>query len=149
MNWVCAGVSCIVCDHPTHLLTEGFIAPFMASRTGIPSRLGRTRFCSFCGLKYCNVRYTKSQIKAIYGDYWSPAYIEERDKFDPGYAEFQSKFILSKRHPDGFVENMVLQHIDPKRVLDFGAADGRNTPFRDRAVLYNLGDPTRRVPLIW
>lgn len=116
----------------------GWLAPFVAHRTGVDSELGRTCTCGSCGFRWCSVRWSDEQAAALYRGYRDSAYDAERSRFEPGYS---SAHLNEPREYLPLVEAWIARHGVPGSVLDIGGNDGRNTPFSDRAMVWEIGEP--------
>jgi SAM-dependent methyltransferase len=114
----------------------GSIAPFVAHRTGVSET--RTCTCSRCGLRFSSHRWTPQQAISLYAGYRDPDYDRERQAFEPGYS---SGHLNAPRDYLPDIEAWVTEYLNPASVLDIGGNDGRNTPFADRATVWEIGDP--------
>lgn len=125
----------------------GRLADFVAFRTGVSLDAGRTCVCGYCGFRFCSVRWTDEQASRLYSGYRDSVYDAERSRFEPGYS---SGHLNAPREYIGEVEAWVLEHLNPASVLDIGGNDGGNTPFGDRAVVWEIGQsrPAGRFDLI-
>jgi SAM-dependent methyltransferase len=132
-------VNCPACESTsTTLHYLGRLAPFVAHRTGVHHELGRTVSCQSCGLRWCAVRWTDDQAAALYRGYRDAEYDAERQSFEPGYS---SGHLNAPREYLGEIEAWVREYLDPASVLDVGGNDGQNTPFVNRAIVWEIGQP--------
>ena len=132
-------MNCIICDSEEVTRQSGQLALFIAHRIGVPVEESFTIQCNQCGFRYGSVRFTDAQAQAIYGDYRTDRYFEERELFEPGFmAEYGHHF--KPRNGTDKVETFVRSHKEPATVLDIGGGNGQNTPFRDRATIVDIGD---------
>ena len=132
-------MNCIICESEEVTNQIGELAAFIAHRIGVPAQEGFTIQCNQCGFRYSNVRFTDEQAQAIYGDYRSDRYFEERERFEPGFMEEYGHHFKPRSYTDK-VETFVRSHKEPATVLDIGGGNGENTPFRDRATIVDIGD---------
>ena len=130
---------CPSCDSQAVTVhSVGRLADFVAYRTGVPADQGKTCTCGSCGLRFCSVRWTDDQAAALYRGYRDATYDAERSRFEPGYS---SGYLNAPREYLGEIEAWVQEHLDPQSVLDIGGNDGGNTPFADRATVWEIGQP--------
>lgn len=133
---------CPACSTYAITVTDvGAIAPFVAYRTGVDASLGRTCVCHDCGFRFCRVRFEPDEISRLYADYRGPSYNAERERFEPGYTAMFGH-LNEPRDTISQIERWIvdLEGTEPERVLDIGGNDGRNTPFGDRAVIWDVTD---------
>lgn len=132
-------MNCIICESNdvTHQLGE--LASFIVHRIGVPASEGFTIQCHQCGFRYSNVRFTDAQSQAIYGDYRTDRYFQERELFEPGFIATCGHHFKPRNYTDK-VEEFIRSHTEPVTVLDIGGGNGENTPFRDRATIVDIGD---------
>jgi 2-polyprenyl-3-methyl-5-hydroxy-6-metoxy-1,4-benzoquinol methylase len=150
---------CICCDGDRLASSPAVLMPFVAKRVfghepleitpewglrdlkpGTAYTLCNSLQCQDCGGLFLDYRFTDEQLAALYRGYRDEAYTRERTHYEPGYAtvaahyEGRAAYIadvekwLSPRLPEG-----------PK-VLDWGGADGVNSPFLDRNGLLHVHD---------
>ena len=132
-------MKCIICESDDVTRQSGQLASFIVHRIGVPAEESFTIQCNHCGFRYGSVRFTDEQAQAIYGDYRTDRYFQERERFEPGFmAEYGHHF--KPRNGTDKVETFVRSHKEPATVLDIGGGNGENTPFRDRATIVDIGD---------
>jgi SAM-dependent methyltransferase len=132
-------MNCIICESDNVAQQPGRLALFIAHRIGVPAEESFTIQCNQCGFRYGNVRITDEQAQAIYGDYGSDSYFQEREQFEPGIFANCGHHWKPRNYTDK-VEAFVRLHKEPATVLDIGGGNGGNTPFRDRATIVDIGD---------
>jgi len=132
-------MNCIICDSEEVTSQEGQLASFISHRIGVPASEGLTIQCHQCGFRYSNVRFTDAQAQAIYGDYRTDRYFQEREQFEQGFIANCGHHFKPRNGTDK-VEAFVRLHKEPVTVLDIGGGNGENTPFRDRATIVDIGD---------
>lgn len=132
-------MNCIICDSEHVTQQQGRLALFISNRIGVPSDESFTIQCNQCGFRYSSVRFTDAQAQAIYGDYRTESYFQEREQFEPGFIANCGHHFKPRDYTDK-VEAFVRPHKEPATVLDIGGGNGENTPFRDRATIVDIGD---------
>ena len=132
-------MNCIICESDDVTRQSGQLASFISHRIGIPVEESFTIQCNHCGFRYGSVRFTDEQAQAIYGDYRTDRYFEERELFEPGFKTNYGHHFKPYNRTDK-VEAFVRSHKEPATVLDIGGGNGQNTPFRDRATIVDIGD---------
>ena len=132
-------MNCIICDSEEVTSQEGQLASFISHRIGVPASEGLTIQCHQCGFRYSNVRFTDAQAQAIYGDYRTDRYFQEREQFEQGFIANCGHHFKPRNGTDK-VQTFVRLHKEPATVLDIGGGNGENTPFRDRATIVDIGD---------
>jgi hypothetical protein len=136
-------VECPACgDEHFRMLDRGGLAPFVAYRTGVDAGLGLSCECDRCGMRFCRVRFDDDEVARLYADYRGQSYNEERERFEPGYTAMFGH-LNEPRDSIPMIEKWIERTVPllPGRVLDIGGNDGRNTPFGDRAVVWDVFDP--------
>jgi hypothetical protein len=132
--------TCPACASPHITITTGHLAPFVAARTGVDATLGRTCICTDCTLRFSHTRWTDQEAAALYADYRGLSYNAERDHHEPGYSQTHGH-LNQPRSYLADIEAWIATYTTPASVLDIGGNDGRNTPFADRATIWEIGDP--------
>lgn len=132
-------MNCIICDSNDVAHQFGELASFIVHRIGVPGSEVFTIQCRQCGFRYSNVRFTDAQAQAIYGDYRTDRYFQERERFEPGFMAEYGHHFKPRSYTDK-VETFVRSYKEPATVLDIGGGNGENTPFRDRATIVDIGD---------
>jgi len=132
-------MNCIICESEEVTQQSGQLASFISHRIGVPTEESFTIQCHQCGFRYGSVRFTDAQAQAIYGDYRTDRYFEERERFEPGFIANCGHHFKPRSYTDK-VEAFVRLHKEPVTVLDIGGGNGENTPFRDRATIVDIGD---------
>lgn len=132
-------MNCVICDSDDVTEQSGRLALFISNRIGVPSDESFTIQCNQCGFRYGSVRFTDAQAQAIYGDYRTERYFQEREQFEPGFIANCGHHFKPRNYTDK-VEAFVRLHKEPATVLDIGGGNGENTPFRDRATIVDIGD---------
>ena len=133
--------TCPGCASPhITILNIGRIAPFVAARTGVDPTLGRTCICTSCTLRFSQARWTEQEAVDLYADYRGPSYNAQRDQYEPGYSQANAHLNQPRTYLAD-IEAWIATKATPRTVLDIGGNDGRNTPWADRATVWEIGDP--------
>ena len=96
--------------------------------------------CLRCGLVFLDIRFSDSEMAALYAGYRGPEYTAQREHFEPGYAR-RAVVIADGATHTVQVEAFLSAHVAAlPRVLDWGGDTGKNTPFRSRCSLLHIFD---------
>ena len=86
--------------------------------------------CSNCGLLFLDMRFSDSELSALYHEYRGVAYTELRENYEPGY-EARNYLLNFEIEYINKIEEFLRPHLTtPLRILDWGGDTGKNTPFR-------------------
>lgn len=145
--------ACICCGGRDLASSPAVLMPFVASRAlgqepleitadwgmrdlrhGTAYTLCHSLQCRTCGALFLDMRFTPAQMAALYEGYRGPAYTQQRDRFEPGYAVAAAQDYMRRHAYIASVEAWLAPRL-PSRplVLDWGGGDGSNTPFLGRA----------------
>lgn len=145
--------ACICCGANNLASSPAVLMPFVASRAlgqepleitadwglrdlqpGMAYTLCHSLQCRACGVLFLDLRFTPTQMAALYEGYRGPAYTQQRDRFEPGYAVAAAQDYTRRHAYIAEVEDWLAPHLPPQPlILDWGGGDGRNTPFLGRA----------------
>jgi SAM-dependent methyltransferase len=116
-------------------------------KSGMAYPLCNSLQCRHCGFLFLDIRFSESEMAALYAGYRGEAYAAQRERFEPGYAAINAAILASL--PDtSEVERFLAPHLKPSpRVLDWGGDTGDNTPFRLTAAGVDVFDISDK-PLI-
>ena len=112
-------------------------------------------FCDDCGFLFLDIRFSDSELSALYADYRGEEYTALREKYEPGYTLRNDRLNAGINFMNE-VEAFISPHLSlPATILDWGGDTGKNTPFRDgrNAIdVYDISDKeclegVRRVSL--
>jgi hypothetical protein len=97
--------ACICCGGHDLASSPAVLMPFVASRAlgqepleitaewglrdlkpGMAYTLCHSLQCRACGALFLDYRFTPAQMAALYEGYRGPAYTQQRERFEPGYA---------------------------------------------------------------
>jgi SAM-dependent methyltransferase len=149
-----------VCCRSTHLnASPAVLMPFVAHRAlgwqpveideswglvtirrGMAYSICNTLQCLDCGLLFLDIRFSPTELGALYADYRSADYVALRERYEPGYALRNVGFDSAIGHLQD-VDEFLAPHLPAEpRILDWGGNTGRNTPFADRRALCHVYD---------
>jgi len=140
---------CVCCGSEKLARSPAILMPFVANRiyqwepvliddswglktiqNGYAYPLCNSLLCKNCDLLFLDIRFSNDEMARLYDDYRGAAYTLLRDKFEPGYAERNEKFLTSINYLSE-VEAFLKTHApSPITILDWGGDTGVNTPFR-------------------
>lgn len=147
---------CICCGCDTLASSPAVLMPFVANRVfghtpieitsnwGMRDLKSGTSYtpctslqCQDCGTLFLDYRFNDDQMAALYTGYRDDVYTQQRDGFEPGYAETVAHD-YTQRHAYITDVEAWLAHLLPARpaVLDWGGGDGSNTPFLGRGRIH-------------
>jgi Methyltransferase domain len=96
--------------------------------------------CRKCEHLFCDIRFSDTEMNALYAGYREEDYVSLRDHYEPGY----------RARNEGLVETVTYKHEieaflapyvrDPLTILDWGGDTGSNTPFEQRRVSLDIFD---------
>lgn len=122
-------VICRACNSNNIVGNEMSISPFVADRMFDGKNFSKVYECLDCNLLWLNVEPTDKQLSKYYDDYWGQTYIAHRESYEPGLRERHSH-LLKPRGLSKLVEDLVLEYLNPKNILDIGGGTGIETAFR-------------------
>jgi len=100
--------------------------------------------CRVCGFLYLDMRFSDSEMEALYRGYRDESYVSERERFEPGYAARNLR-IMAGRNYINDIEQFLEPYLKfPITILDWGGDTGINTPFRSRCKSHSVFDITAR-----
>jgi len=102
-------------------------------RQGMAYSLCHSLQCQVCGTLFLDYRFASDQMASLYRGYRDAAYTQQRDYYEPGYADTVAGDYLTRHSYIDQVEAWLAPHLTKNpSVLDWGGGDGRNTPFLGR-----------------
>ena len=150
---------CVCCGSADLTRSGAVLMPFIAERvfgwtpveitpewglrtikSGMAYPLCNSLQCRDCGLVFLDIRFSDSEMAALYRGYRGPEYAAQRDRFEPGYAALNAAML--EHVPDTSpAEAFLAAHLGPSpRVLDWGGDTGDNTPFLKTASAVDVFD---------
>lgn len=151
---------CIICEASSIKKSGAILMPFIADRifnwkpfvikrkfnfttikNGQVYSICNSIYCNDCHFLFLDIRFDEEEIAKLYLDYRGKAYVNLREKYEPGYKKINSKLSLKLDYLSK-IENFILKNISyPKTLLDWGGNTGLNTPFRGKSdVLKSIYD---------
>ena len=103
--------------------------------------------CRHCGFLFLDIRFTDSELSALYSGYRDDAYVSLREFYEPGYSQRNRELLKGIEHmPEivSFLEPFVPEDV---RLLDWGGDTGKNTPFKDRVSLFHIYEISNVTPV--
>jgi len=98
-------------------------------------------FCKSCNFLFSGLRFNDLQMSQIYKGYRKNKYNSLRKLYEPDYIK---KITLLKKKYNYLdeIENYILKHIKflPKKILDYGGDEGKNTPFQKKVKSFDIFD---------
>lgn len=152
--------SACVCCASTHLAkSPAILMPFVAHRAlgwqpvkideswglntilqGQAYSICNSVLCQDCGFLFLDIRFSESELAALYDDYRGDAYVALRDHYEPGYQERNQKLLQGESYIP-LVEAFIRPHVQlPVRMLDWGGDTGKNSPFKQECSLFHIYD---------
>lgn len=114
---------------------------FRDLRPGMAYTLCNSLQCQACGLLFLDYRFTDTQMDALYAGYRDERYNNERDYYEPGYADSSALCFRKRAGYIAEVERWLSPYLPVRpKILDWGGADGVNTPFLKTAELIHVHD---------
>lgn len=96
--------------------------------------------CQDCGFLFLDIRFSESELAALYEDYRGDAYVALRDHYEPGYQS-RNELLLQGESYLPLVEAFIRPHVQlPVRMLDWGGDTGKNSPFKQECSMFHIYD---------
>lgn len=150
---------CVCCGSDDVVSSPAILMPFVADRVfgwkpvviddswelrSIPNghayALCKSMRCTACGHLFCDIRFSDSEMVALYNKYREGDYTALRDHYEPGYTERNARL----NQPIGYtadIEAFLEPHLHfPLTVLDWGGDTGLNTPFKSKNIAFDIYD---------
>jgi hypothetical protein len=101
-----------------------------------------------CGALFLDIRFSDGEMARLYHGYRDAMYVQQRERFEPGYAERNRSFESGSSYI-GLVEELLISHLPNQhpKVLDWGGDTGINTLFRQSASVLHVYDISA-VPVV-
>lgn len=148
--------ACVCCESVALASSPAVLMPFVARRVlghdpveitsewglrdlrqGTAYSLCHSLQCQRCGALFLDYRFTGEQMASLYRGYRDEAYTQQRDHYEPGYADTVARDYLRRHSYLDHVEAWLAAHVPGNpSVLDWGGGDGRNTPFLGRGSVH-------------
>ena len=116
-------------------------------RPGMAYSVCNTMECDDCGALFLDIRFSDTEMRALYAGYRDESYTTLRERFEPGYRQINQH--LSGRAPYlPSIENHLLQWVPgAPSVLDWGGDTGINTPLKSQAKRVHVYDISGKAPV--
>ena len=96
---------------------------------------------------FTDIRFNAAEMRALYDDYRGNAYVDLRERFEPGYRERNERLLAGVTHMP-LVESFLKPLLNfPVTLLDWGGDIGVNTPFKIQAERMDIFDIHSKPPL--
>lgn len=154
---------CVCCGSDRLSVSPAILMPFVADRVfgwkpvtiddswglhtipnGNAFAICKSMHCSNCGHLFCDIRFSDSEMSALYDRYREEEYTALRDHYEPGYRirnEALNSPIIYVPEIESFLEPFLEL---PLTVLDWGGDTGINTPFKGKNVGLDVYDISHR-----
>lgn len=155
---------CVCCGSRNLHKSPAIIMPFVAHRafgwkpiaiteewglktikTGMAYSICNSVQCAHCRFLFLDIRFTQSELNALYDGYREEQYAELRERYEPGYKERNERLNAGYTHiPE--IEHFLSPLLKfPISILDWGGDTGKNTPFKDRNKLLHVYDISNKA----
>jgi hypothetical protein len=150
---------CVCCGSEAVVGSPAILMPFVADRifgwkpvvvdeswglrtiaNGNAYAICKTLRCEDCGHLFCDIRFSDSEMGALYNRYREAEYTALRDLYEPGYAARNEALNLPITYTaeiEAFLEPFIQQ---PLTILAWGGDTGINTPFKGKNVAFDVYD---------
>jgi hypothetical protein len=142
--------SCVCCNSRNINASPAVLMPFISHRVfnWIPTKIRanwnlqtlkkgtcysicNSLLCKSCGLIFLDIRFTDDELNKLYNNYRGKEYSQLREKYEKGYLK--RNYLLNveisyKNLVEKFLEPLINF---PINILDWGGADGKNSPFNE------------------
>jgi len=103
--------------------------------------------CSECNFLFLDIRFSDSELEALYKGYRDAEYVQLREFYEPGYGE-KNKGLLGGASYIDQVEVFLAPHLSlPVRLLDWGGDTGKNSPFKTKNKCWHIYDIGNQMPI--
>lgn len=150
---------CVCCGSANLVSAPAILMPFVADRAfgwkpvtideswglrtiphGHAFSICRTLRCLDCEHLFCDIRFSDSELVALYNKYREAEYTALREHYEPGYSARNERL----QQPIGYtaeIESFLEPHLHfPLTVLDWGGDTGINTPFKGKNIAFDIYD---------
>jgi hypothetical protein len=107
----------------------------------------KSLFCLSCGFLFLDLRFSNDELEKLYEDYRGEDYNSLRELYEPGYTARNNSLNSGIEYiPE--IENFLSPLVTkPIRLLDWGGDTGKNTPFKDQSVVFDIYDISNKACL--
>ena len=150
---------CVCCGGENIVSSPAILMPFVADRVfgwkpvvideswglrtiqqGNAYAICKSLRCVDCEHLFCDIRFSDSEMVALYNKYREEDYTNLREHYEPGYRvrnDALKEPITYTDHVEAFLDSL-LQY--PLTVLDWGGDTGLNTPFSGKHIALDIYD---------
>jgi hypothetical protein len=109
-------------------------------KSGHAYSICKSLFCTKCHLLFLDIRFSEAELGNLYADYRGQEYTYLREQYEPGYR-MRNEGLKSGIGYIPVVESFLEPHVDhPLSILDWGGDTGKNTPFKDKNIKFDIFD---------
>lgn len=109
-------------------------------KSGNAYSICKTLMCVNCDFLFLDIRFSDTELSNLYRDYRGKEYSELREHYEPGYALRNEVLDAGVPFIDK-VEAFLEPHLTfPITMLDWGGDTGKNSPFKNRNVQFDIYD---------
>jgi hypothetical protein len=150
---------CVCCGGEDLAASPAILMPFVADRifgwkpvvvdeswglrtiaSGNAYALCNSLRCRDCGHLFCDIRFSDSEMAALYHKYREEDYTSLRDHYEPGYRARNEALNEPVIYVDR-IESFLRPYVEmPITVLDWGGDTGINTPFKRESEVFDVYD---------
>ncbi len=106
--------------------------------TGNACSVCNSCFCKDCSFLFCDIRFDEDEIARLYNDYRGTEYIRLRESYEKGYSN-RNEYLENQIHYLHKVDEYILSFVEePKRMLDWGGDEGKNTPLTKTSSIIDI-----------
>ncbi len=155
--------SCVCCDSKDFKKSPAILMPFVAQRAfdwkpveinkswglktiknGMAYSICNSVLCSNCFHLFLDIRFSDDEMGRLYDHYRETAYINLREKYEPGYKTRNKKLNLGYQYLNE-IENFLRPFLrKSSAILDWGGDSGKNTPFQSACDFLHIYDISQR-----
>jgi hypothetical protein len=97
--------------------------------------------CRECGALFLDYRFSDAQMTALYSGYRDEHYTRQRTRYEPGYAARSVDLDVKEEARITQAEQWLAPYLpEQPAILDWGGANGINSPFFDRCRFLHIYD---------
>ena len=109
-------------------------------KQGMAYSICNSVYCVDCGFLFLDMRFSDTELGALYSGYRGQQYTELREHYEPGYKSRNDNLVGGIGYITD-IEAFLTPHITlPLRMLDWGGDTGENTPFKTDNTVFHIYD---------
>jgi hypothetical protein len=155
---------CPCCASVNLLKSSAILMPFVAHRaldwrpthidkswglktvpSGLAYPLCNSVICADCLFLFLDLRFSDSELSALYHRYREAEYVELREFYEPGYRIRNEQLEGLSSHISDVEEFLIPFLKQNPKILDWGGDTGKNTPFKNRNSLLHIFDISNKT----